>query len=305
MKSERKGKKLIIIDANSVLHRAFHALPPLTLKSGLLVNAVYGFLLVFLRVIKEFQPDFIAVAFDFPAPTLRHREYKAYKAKRPKAPDEFLRQIPKVKELIFAFNVPIFEKEGYEADDIIAAISKDASKSCVETIIVSGDLDTLQLINEKVRVYVLRKGVKNIILYDEDLVAQKFNNLRPIQLVDFKALRGDPSDNIPGVAGIGEKTALDLVSRFGGLETLYKKAEKNKELSRGVKEKLLFGKKEAFLSKELVRLDRDVPLDFQIEECNWKKYDKKKVAELLKKMEFYSLIDRLPGSPVGENLRLW
>ena len=302
---KKDKKRLIIIDANSVLHRAYHALPPLASKNGLLVNAVYGFLLVFFKVVKEFQPDFVAVAFDFPAPTFRHQQYKEYKAERPKAPEEFRQQIPKTKEVLSSFGIPVFEKEGYEADDIIAAISRDASKAGVETIIASGDLDVLQLVNERVKVYVLRKGVKDTVLYDEAAVAEKFNNLEPKQLVDFKSLKGDPSDNIPGVAGIGEKTALDLISSFGSLERLYEEMEESKKISPKLKEKLTKGKEEAFFSRELVRLDRDVPLDFKIEECNWKKYDRKKVVDLMKEMEFYSLIDRLPGLPIGENLRLW
>ena len=161
-------KRLIIIDSNSIIHRAYHALPPLTTKKGELVNAVYGFLLVFFKAIKDFQPDFIAATFDFPGPTFRHKKYKEYKAKRPPAPEELYQQIPKVKEVLKSFNVPIFEKEGFEADDLIGTISKLAPKKQVlpdiETIILSGDLDTLQLINPKTKVYSLRRGVKDIIL---------------------------------------------------------------------------------------------------------------------------------------------
>ena len=219
-------KRLIVIDGNSVIHRAFHALPPLTTKSGKLVNAIYGFLLVFFKAIKEFQPDFIAAAFDFPGPTFRHKKFKEYKAKRPPAPEELYQQIPKVKEILEAFNVPIFEKESFEADDIIGTISQLASKKQVfpeiETIILSGDLDALQLVDSQTKAYTLRKGVKDVVLYDEKLVKEKFQGLTPEQLLDFKALRGDPSDNIPGVTGIGEKTAIGLLLKFGSLENLYK-----------------------------------------------------------------------------------
>ena len=235
-------KRLIIIDSNSIIHRAFHALPPLTTQKGELVNAVYGFLLVFFKAIREFQPDFVAAAFDFPAPTFRHKKYKEYKAKRPPAPKELYQQIPKIKELLGVFGVPIFEKEGFEADDIIGTISRLAPKKQVlpeiETIILSGDLDALQLIDAWTKVYALRKGVKNVILYDEKLVKEKFQGLIPEQILDFKALRGDPSDNIPGVTGIGEKTAIELLLKFGSLDNLYKELEENSEKTKTLKPKL-------------------------------------------------------------------
>ena len=247
-------KKLIIIDSNSIIHRAYHALPPLTTKKEELVNAVYGFLLVFFKAIREFQPDFIAATFDFPAPTFRHKKYKEYKAKRPPAPEELYQQIPKVKEVLEAFNVPIFEKEGFEADDIIGTIAHLAPKRQiipeVETIILSGDLDVLQLINPKTKIYSLRKGVKDIVLYDENLVKEKFQGLTPQQLLDFKALKGDPSDNIPGVTGIGEKTAIELIKEFGSLENLYQNLEK---LKPKLKESLLLQKEQAFLVRSWLR----------------------------------------------------
>jgi len=314
-----KTKRLIVIDSNSIIHRAYHALPSLTTKKGELVNAVYGFLLVFLKAIKEFQPDFIAAAFDFPAPTLRHKIYKEYKAKRPPAPEELYQQVPKVKEFLNVFGVPVFEKEGFEADDIIGTIAHLAPKKQVlpevETIILSGDLDTLQLVDPKTKVYALRKGVKDVILYNEKLVREKFQGLKPEQLLDFKALRGDPSDNIPGVTGIGEKTAIELLLKFGNLGNLYKeikkKSEKTKSLSAKLKETLLEYKEQAFLSKELAQIKENVPIDFNLEKCRWGGYDKKKVIQLLKNSEFYSLIGRLSGGKkqqkkeVGGNLRLW
>jgi len=301
-----KKKRLIIIDSNSLIHRAYHALPPLTTKKGELINAIYGFLLVFFKAIKDFQPDYIAAAFDFPAPTFRHKKFKEYKAKRPPAPKELYDQIPKVKEILKAFGVSIFEKEGFEADDIIGTISRLAPKKQVlpeiETIILSGDLDTLQLVNPRTKVYSLRRGVKDIILYDQSLVKEKYQGLKPSQLLDFKALKGDPSDNIPGVTGIGEKTAKGLISKFDNLENLYKELEKNsekaKKLNPKLKEKLLQYKEQAFLSKDLVHIKKDVPIDFDLKKCQWKKYNKEKAAQILKNLEFYSLIKRL------ENLAL-
>ena len=225
----RDKKRLIILDSNSIIHRAYHALPPLTTKKGEVVGAVYGFLLVFLKAIKEFQPDFVIACFDVPGPTFRHKKYKEYKAKRPPAPEDIYQQIPKVKEVLKAFNVAIFEKQGFEADDVIGTISKLAPRKQVlpemETIIVSGDSDTLQLVDSKTKVYALRKGVKDTVLYDKEAVVQKRQGLTPEQLIDYMGLRGDPTDNIPGVPGVGEKTATDLIQRFGTLENLYQKLD--------------------------------------------------------------------------------
>lgn len=312
--------RLIIIDSNSIIHRAYHALPPLTTKKGELVNAVYGFLLVFLRAVREFQPDFIVAAFDFPAPTFRSKIYKEYKAKRPPAPAELYRQIPKVKEVLKAFGAQIFEKEGFEADDIIGTVASLAPKKQVlpkiETIILSGDLDTLQLVDPQTKVYALKKGVKDVVLYDKKLVKEKFQGLGPKHLLDFKALRGDPSDNIPGVTGIGEKTAIELLLEFSTLENLYKEIKKNSKKARKIrpklKEVLLKYKEQAFLSRTLAEIKRNTPIDFNLEKCRFGKYDKKKVIQILEKLEFYSLIKRLPGvkieekrKSIKENLKLW
>ena len=287
-------KRLIIIDANSLIHRAFHALPPLTTKKGELVNAVYGFLLVFFRAIKDFQPDYIVACFDFPAPNFRHQEYRQYKAKRPKAPIELYSQIPKVKEILKAFDVPIFEKEGFEADDIIGTI---AFLSPVETIILSGDSDTLQLVNAQTKVYSLRRGIKDIALYGETEVEEKYGIL-PSQLLDFKALRGDPSDNIPGVLGIGEKTAAEIIQGFGTIGNLYEEIEQNsdraKKLKQGVKEKLVTNKELAFLSKKLVTIRKDVPLEFKIQDAEWTGYNRQKAEATLRQLEFFSLTEKLP-----------
>jgi len=334
-KSSYSEKKiLLIIDSNSIIHRAYHALPRLTTKKGELVNAVYGFLLVFLKVIRGFQPNYIAACFDFPAPTFRHRKFKEYKAKRKPAPEELYRQIPMVKEVLKAFSVPVFEKKGYEADDIIGTIAylvpKKQAFPKIEIIILSGDMDNLQLINPQVKVYAVRKGVKDIVLYDEASVRGKFDGLTPEQLLDFKALRGDPSDNIPGVTGVGEKTAIDLIRKFNNLENLYKeienKSEKSKEVKSQLKELLLKYKEQSFISKDLAQIKKDTPINFTLGKCRFGEFDKKKVIKLLKELEFYSLINRLQApekikqkkdesktsfsnsqskSLIGENLKLW
>lgn len=313
-------KRLIIIDSNSVIHRAFHALPPLTTKEGELVNAVYGFLLVFFRAIKDFRPDYICACFDVRGPTFRHKKFKEYKAKRPPAPDELYNQIPKVKEILKAFNVAIFEKEGFEADDLIGTIAVHAVRKQVypklETIILSGDLDALQLVNSQTKVFALRKGVKDVILYDENLVREKFRGLSPSQVLDFKALRGDASDNIPGITGIGEKTAIDLLLKFKSLGGLYKNIKENSKISQSLtprlKETIIKYRDQAYLSRELANIEKNAPLSFNLEECRFEEYDKKKVTSVLKEFEFNSLLNRLPwpGSeetrePKAENLKLW
>jgi len=294
-------KHLVILDSNAVIHRAFHALPPLTAKNGEVVNAVYGFLLVFFKVMKEFKPEFVVAAFDVAAPTFRHEKYKAYKAKRPPAPETLYSQIPKVKEFMESFNVPVFEKAGFEADDIIGTIAYQVQENVpeIEIIIVSGDLDTLQLINSSTKVYNLRKGVKDTVLYDESLVKEKYG-LTPKQILDYKALRGDPSDNIPGVTGVGEKTAIELLLEFNNLENIYQElgqdSEKAKAVKRGVREKLVKYKEQAFLSKSLAEINTAVPIDFNLEICRWQDFDRKKAVEILERFDFKSLIDRLPGS---------
>ena len=287
-------KRLIIIDSNSIIHRAYHALPPLSTKKGELVNAVYGFLLVFFKVLREFKPDFVVATFDFPAPTFRHQEFKEYKATRPKAPDELYNQIPKVKEILKSFNVPIFEKEGFEADDLIGTISRLAPKKQIlpeiETIILSGDLDTLQLINQQTKVYLLKRGVKDTILYDERAVKERYG-LSPEQLIDFKALKGDPSDNIPGVPSIGEKTAIKLIKEFGSLENLYSSLT---HLDPRLRTKLEEYKDQAFFSKNLAKINQNIEIDFDFKKREWKNYDREKVTRILKDLEFFSLIERLP-----------
>jgi DNA polymerase-1 len=312
-------KKLIIIDSNSVIHRAYHALPSLTTKKGELVNAVYGFLLVFLKAVKDFQPDFIVSCFDYPGITFRHKKFKEYKAKRPPAPEELYQQIPKIKELLESFNIPILEKEGFEADDVISTIVALSRKKQIlpkmENIILSGDSDVLQLIDSETKVYLLRRGVKDAILYGRKQVQEKFQGLSPRQILDFKALRGDPSDNIPGVTGVGEKTAVELLLEFGNLENLYKEIEKNskkiEKIKLKTKETLLKYKEQAFLSKELAEPYKKTPVEFDIKECRWKEYSKERVIQKLKDLEFYSLIKRLPENssqeedPIGGTLKLW
>lgn len=294
-------KKLILIDSHALIHRAYHALPPLTTKSGELVNAVYGFTSILIKTISNFKPDYIVAAFDAPGATFRHEEYKEYKATRVKAPDELYAQIPRVKEILTAFSIPIFEKSGFEADDIIGTISKNLKDKNIEVLILTGDMDNLQLIGKNVLVlYSPPSAAKEQIIYDKKKVAERFEGLGPEQLIDFKGLKGDPSDNIPGVKGIGEKTAIDLLNKFGTIEKLYKAVEKNPPpfskgwgISAGVLEKLKAGKDAAFFSKKLATIKQNVPLKFNLEKSRFGKFNKEKLFNLLKELGFVSLMERM------------
>lgn len=291
-------QRFLIIDANALIHRAYHALPPLRTSKGEGIWAVYGFILVLTKALRELQPDFIVAAFDLPGPTFRHREFKDYKAKRAKTPDDLSSQIPRVKEALESFNVLTLEKEGFEADDIIGTIAKNISElgpNSIETIIISGDLDNLQLIDEKTKVYTMKKGLKDTILYDTEQVKARYG-IGPEQIVDFKALRGDPSDNIPGVSGVGEKTAIKLIQAFGTLKKLYQEIEEKTEEVQRLKpqlvDRLLANKEQAFLSQVLAQIKKDLPIDFDLKKCQWN-YDREKVRRFFEKMEFYTLLKRI------------
>ena len=216
------------------MHRAWHALPPLKTKKGEIVNAIYGFTTTLLKAINDIKPTHIAVCFDVPGKTYRHEAFKEYKAKRVKKEPEFYSQFARLKELLEAFNFRVYEKQGFEADDLIGTIVKDKSVDEVpniENIILTGDLDTLQLVDDNTRIYTLKRGITDIMIYDEKAVKERYEGLKPDQLIDYEALRGDPSDNIPGVPGIGEKTAIELINQFKTLDKLFqnlKKVEKEK-----------------------------------------------------------------------------
>ncbi len=291
------SQPFVIIDGHSIVHRAYHALPVLTTKQGLLVNAVYGFFLIFLKAIKGLEPGFLAVAFDVPGPTFRHSEFADYKANRKKTPDDLCRQIPEIKAVLQAFGVKVFEKQGFEADDIIGTIVKEAKKTEVkEIIILSSDTDFLQLVGDKVKVMIIKRGLSDIIIYDEKQVQQKYGGLKPSQLIDFKALKGDVSDNIPGVSGIGEKTAIKLISDFGGLDNLYLRLKNKQDFSLvkpAVLNKLLHEEGKALLSRNLVKVKENVDIDFELALCAWAGYDRPKVEDSFKNLGFVSLLSKL------------
>lgn len=289
-----KKEKILIIDSHALIHRAYHALPPMTSPQGENVNAVYGFASVLLRVIKELEPDYVVTVFDSAGKTFRHKEFVEYKAKRPMVDDDLINQFPKSRELAEAFGIPVLAKTGYEADDIIGTVvEKLKNKKNLLKIIVTGDLDSLQLVDdENILVYTLKKGVSETITYDEETVKKRFEGLTPGQMIDFKGLKGDPSDNIPGVKGIGEKTAIQLLQKFKTLEGVYKNLS-DKSISKSVKEKLDKSKEIAFLSKKLATIDRNVPIEFDFEKCSFNLENDDEIKKLFFRLGFKSLVDRI------------
>jgi len=284
-------KKLVLIDGNALIYRAYYALPPFKTKKGQLVNAVYGFASILFKVIKELKPDYLVATFDLDGPTFRNVEYKEYKAKRVKPPQELYDQIPLIKELVRALDIPIYEKIGFEADDVIGTIVEKLKKQKFKKIIITGDLDTLQLVDKQTEIHTPKKGIKDTAIYDVKAIKERYG-LTPEQIVDFKGLRGDPSDNIPGVAGVGEKTAIQLIKQFGSLEKLYQNLPQ-RDLNLKLKAKLLEYKEDAFFSQYLATIKKDVPIDFNLKKCSCGKFNHSKVIKLLEKLGFKSLIKRL------------
>ncbi|MDO8530365.1 MAG: 5'-3' exonuclease H3TH domain-containing protein [bacterium] len=285
-------KKLIIIDGHSLLYRAFHALPPLSNSKGQMTNAVYGFLLILFKAMKDLEANYVVACFDTKKPTFRHEQFKEYKAHRAPMPEGISSQIPMMKMVLEALSVPQFEKEGFEADDLVATIAQKA-KAGADVYILSGDLDNLQLVDEKTKVYTLGKGIKDTVVYDKARVVERFG-VEPVQMNDFKALTGDNSDNIPGVPGIGKTTAADLIQKFGSIENLYAEIATDTAVLRPkVKEALKENKDKAFLSLQLVKTDKSVDMEFNLDDCKFNNFDRQKVKEIFGELGFNSLIERL------------
>lgn len=291
-------KKLILIDGNALLHRAFHAYPPFTTPKGELVGAVYGFTTLLFSVIDKLSPTHVIVAWDVKGPTFRKKEFEDYKAQRAPMDESLVQQIDRTKEVVEALNIPQFGIEGYEADDIIGTISKVALQRTqdvdVQVVIVTGDRDALQLIEgKKVVVYLpIQNKYSQSVVFDEDKVNEVYG-MKPKQIIDLKGLMGDPSDNIPGVKGVGKVTATKLVKDFGSVEEIYKNIESTKIAPRT--RKLLEEDKEmAEKSRHLAEIFREVPLDFDWDKCLLSDYDKKKVTDLLTELNFKSLLGKLP-----------
>lgn len=294
-KSAPKQEELLIIDGNALLHRAWHALPPLSTKDGTIVNAVYGFLSLLFNVLKSRTPAALAVTFDKAGKTFRHEAYEAYKATRVKQPDELYAQIPILKDVLKTLGLPVYEASGFEADDVIASIAELAAKrKNTRVTILTGDMDTMQLVTDRVHVLTPKKGISDTMEYGPEEVRARYG-LDPDQMVDYKALRGDPSDNIPGVKGIGEKTATELLSAHGTLEKLFAALKKEKVVAKpGILEKLATGVEAAAESKKLVILVRDLDTGFVWEDARLKQSPRENAVAALGALGFRSLIGRLP-----------
>jgi len=291
---KNRMKRFVLIDASAVVHRAFFALPPLSTPEGRPVNAVYGFCLTLLKVFENYKPDYLAVAFDSRPPTFRHKIFQEYKSKRIKKGEELYSQFPVIKKVLEAFNIPIFEVDGYEADDVIATCVARLKKlnkkeENLETLIITGDMDTLLLVDDNVKVYSMSRGLSDIVVYDKEKIKKRYG-LLPEQLIDFKALAGDSSDNIPGAKGIGEKWASWLVKKYNNLEVIYQNIDLLPQKIALLLEK---NKKLVFLSRELVKPADNLEIDFSLSGCRLRGYDGKIIYHLFRQLGFKSLISRL------------
>jgi DNA polymerase-1 len=346
----RTKPKLVLIDSNAIIHRSYHALPKnMSTSRGEPTNAVYGFTTTLIKVLEDLKPDYLAASFDMRGPTFRHEQFKDYKATRVKADQELYDQIPRVKELLNVMDIPIYEKEGFEADDIIGTIVSrltnkfetlnpksetnpndqnpkklTAESSKLEAYIVSGDKDIFQLVDGNIKVYNLKKGLSQTQIVDREFIKKEYS-LDPEDFIDLKALAGDPSDNIPGVPGIGAKTATSLIQQFDSLEKLYQKLQEASEaaetlnqisnikyqndksklkninveetaeklnLKPRIVQLLIDNKEQAFMSQKLATIEKDVPINFSLEEMKWGEYDRNKPQKFFEELGFNSLLRR-------------
>ena len=294
-------KRLVLLDVHAILHRAYHALPDFTSSTGEPTGGLYGLSLMVISLINELRPDYIVACYDLPEPTFRKKMYEAYKAGRKKTDEALIKQIIRSREIFDALSIPYYEKAGFEADDLIGTIAeKGKAEKDLQVVIASGDLDTTQLISgDKVVVYTLKKGIKDTIIYNEDAIKERYG-FAPELMADYKGLRGDPSDNIIGIKGIGEKTAENLIINFGGVEDIYKALKKDEGTfeKAGVKARMIellkAGEEEALFSKKLATIKRDVPIDFKLPEKVWREsLDMTKVKKVFADFEFRTLAPRL------------
>jgi DNA polymerase-1 len=286
-------ERLMLLDGNGLIYRGYFALinVPLSTSKGELVNAVFGFSNIVLRGFQDVRPDYVAIAFDLPAPTFRHEQYAEYKATRRPMPDDLRAQFPKVREVVAALRLPVYEMAGFEADDVIGTLTREAEARDLETTIVTGDLDMLQLVTERTRLMTTRMGVDATVFYDPARIRERYG-LAPSQMVDFKALKGDSTDNIPGVPGVGDKTAAKLIGQFGDLDALYAHLDEvTPEKLRGM---LREHHDRVLVSRGLVTIHRDLPVALDLEAARFGDYDRDEVVRLFREYEFRTLIDRLP-----------
>lgn len=299
---------LLLIDGHALIYRAYHAFPGLSTKDGTLVNAVYGFSRIVLTAIRDFEPRYIAVAFDLPQPTFRHIAFTDYKANRAEMPDDLKPQIELVKQVVRALNIPLFEVAGYEADDVIGTLCRQLAEQRdrypeVTGLIVTGDRDAFQLVNDDViHVWLPARSKQQLDQEFDPKAVELKMGVRPDQIVDLKALMGDASDNIPGVPGIGEKTAVKLLQEFDTLSGVYEAVARSSPehpassvLTKSVLAKLIAGKDSALLSQDLARINTQAPVTLDLEACQVTSYDKAQAAELFKQLQFASLIPLLPN----------
>src|SRR3989339_1349779 len=295
--------KLLLVDGSALLHRAYHAYPPLTSRTGEIVGAVYGVTSILISVLTSEKPTQVVVAWDLPKPTFRHEKYVGYKAQRPKADREMVEQIPRVKEVIKAMGIKQVEQEGYEADDIIGTLAKQGSAEPCDVLILTGDQDTMQLVSEHVRVLTPAKGVNPPMLYGPDEVFNKYG-VHPEQMVDYKALVGDVSDNIPGVVGIGPKGAANLIKMFGSLERIYRDIkEVQTQFGELTAKKLSDGKDSALLSQDLSRIVTDMGLKLGMAEMEYKSFATEVVREKFEELGFKSLVRRIFPDSHSDNIK--
>lgn len=281
--------KLVLIDGNAILHRAYHAMPPLTTKKREPIGAVHGFVSMLLRVIQDLKPTHIAVAFDRKEPTFRHKEYEPYQAHRPEMDKDLAPQFDKAKEVIKAFGIPIYDKAGFEADDVIGTLARQAEKKLEEIIIVTGDKDILQLVSGKTKVYLPIRGLSEAKLMGEKEVVEKMG-VKPSQVDDYKALVGDPSDNYPGVPGIGPKTATKLLSEYKTVKNIYKNL---KNIPAQTAKKLEEGEESAKVSQRLAEIVTNVPVELDLRDADDWGVDRREVLDLFAKFGFKSLTKRI------------
>jgi len=281
---------IIIIDGNSLMHRAFYALPPLTNKDGLHTNVIFGFVNMINKLIELYKPKYIAIAFDRKEPTFRHKEYAEYKAKRLKMSEDMAEQIPYLKKVIDAMNIKRLELEGYEADDIIGTLSKMSDRENIKTLIVTGDRDAFQLITDNVHVLMTKKGISEMEEYDRDKLLERYS-ISPEQVIDLKGLMGDASDNIPGIPGVGEKTALELLKQFGTIENILENTDNIKKNK--IRENVENNRDMALLSKRLATIITDAPLDVHIKDCEYEEPDYESLAQLYEMLEFKSFLQKI------------
>lgn len=288
---------LLLIDANSLIHRAFHALPPFRTPNGESSGALYGLASILIKVFKERPPRYVAAAFDYPGPTFREKEYKEYKATRPKAADELISQLIESRTLLEKFGVAVIEKPGWEADDIVATLARRYGGDGVRAVILSGDLDVLQAVDgERILVEVPRKGISDTVVYNEQAVIERFG-VAPQKLADFKGLVGDTSDNIPGVPGVGPKTAAGVLRDYASLEAMYEDLHTVGIPNKNLQKKLLAYEKQALLSKKLATLDMNVPVDVDLHDLEVKApLADKELVRYLRQLGFESLAQRCIAS---------